>query len=167
MAKAGFYPDFSITGLFGFQTLHLHKLFEWPSSYYNVDPAFTLPLFDGGRLLANLRGSEINYDLAILQYNQMVLNAIQEVLSNLSILYNNIKLLEDSAAIAKDQEEVFKLTQLRTLHNLSSNLDMLIAEQNRLNAKDQETAALGNTLQAILSLIKALGGGYRTCEAED
>ena len=65
VAKAGFYPDFNLFALFGCQTIHLNKLFQWRSSDFNVDPAFTLPIFEGGRLVANWRGSEVNYNLAI------------------------------------------------------------------------------------------------------
>lgn len=166
VAQAGFYPDFSITGLFGYQTIHLHRLFEWPSSFYNVDPAFTLPLFDGGKLLANLRGSEINYDLAILQYNQTVISAVQDVLTSLATLQNYEILLKDASSITKDQEEIFKLTKLRLVHNLNSQLDLLVSERNYLLSQDQKLLALGNTLQAVLSLIKALGGGYNSCDCE-
>ena len=65
VAKAGFYPDFNLFALFGCRTIHLNKLFQWRSSDFNVDPAFTLPIFEGGRLVANWRGSEVNYNLAI------------------------------------------------------------------------------------------------------
>ena len=41
------YPDFNLLALFGFQTISLEKLFYWKSSYFNIDPAVTLPIFDG------------------------------------------------------------------------------------------------------------------------
>ncbi len=162
-AKAGFYPDFSLTGLFGYQTIHLRKLFEWPSSYYSVDPAVLLPVFDGGKLIANLRGSEVSYDQAIYEYNQLVLNAVREVLDGIALLRYNEKQLSAYHEIFTQNAKNLELAQLRLNHNLSSELDLLNSESSLLKARDQEIGALGNTLHAILSLIKALGGGYETC----
>ncbi len=160
VAQAGFYPDFNITGLFGYQTLHLSKLFEWPSSYFNVDPAFTLPIFDGGRLIANLGGSEVNYDLAILEYNNLIINAVKEVLDGIAVLRNAEQQLQELKNKLHFQEEHYSLTNLRIAHNLNSDLDALVSEQSLIQARDQETVALGNTIQAALSLIKAIGGSY-------
>lgn len=160
VAKAGFYPDFNIAALFGYQTIHFEKLFQWRSSYFNVDPAFSLPIFEGGRLIANLRNSEVNYDLAILHYNELILNAARDILDGIAILRNADQQLQELKKRQAHQEEVFNLTNLRMEHNLSSKLDYLQSEQNLLLARDQEVVAYGNTLQAILALIKALGGGY-------
>ena len=163
VAKAGFYPDFNLTAIFGYQTIHLSKLFIYPSTYYNVDPAFTLPIFDGGRLLANLRGSEINYDLAILQYNELVINAVRDVLDGIAVLKNSYEQYQEFKNRRSQLEQIFNLTKLRVENNLNSNLDYLSSEQNMLVARDQEVVALGNTIQAALTLIKAVGGGYDAC----
>lgn len=163
VAKASFYPDFNITALFGFQTIHFRELLKWPSTYFNIDPAFTLPLFDGGLRRADLHASEVNYDLAIFHYNELVLNAVREVLDGLAILKNNSEQWEEYKKQLTFQEENLRLTSLRIKHHIDSGIDYLVREQSVLVAEDQEIIALGNTLQAILSLIKALGGGYQAC----
>ena len=166
-AKAGFYPDFNLTGLIGFQTIHLPKLFQFRSTYYNLDPAFTLPIFDGGRLKANLRGSEVNYDLAIIQYNDLVLRAVQDVLTSLALLAKSEQQFQEYKNQVGNQEEIYRLTKLRAQHNLNSDLDVLSSEYTMLLIRDREIVARGNTIQAILSLIKALGGGYEACYEEE
>jgi NodT family efflux transporter outer membrane factor (OMF) lipoprotein len=165
-ARAGFYPDFNLTAIYGYQTIHFRKLFNWPSTYFNVDPAFSLPIFDGGRLMANLQGSEVNYDYAIYQYNLLVLDAVRDVLTGIAVLRNAVDQLQEFQKQVRLQEELFTLTNLRKAHNLSSEIDYLISEQNVLAAKDQEMVALGNTYQSILLLIKALGGGYDACDGD-
>jgi outer membrane protein TolC len=52
---------------------------------------------------------------------------------------------------------------LRMAHNLSSGLDVLVSEHSLLLVQDSQISTLGSTVQAILSLIKALGGGYQAC----
>lgn len=163
VAKAGFYPDFNLAALFGYQTLHLHKLFEWPSSFFNVDPAFSLPIFDGGLLRANLYGSVVRYDLAILKYNQLVINAARDVLEAITLVKSFDEQLTELQKRTARKEEVYRLTVLRMENNISSQVDVYAAEQDWLLAKDLEILGLGNKIQAILSLVKALGGGYESC----
>ncbi len=160
VAQAGFYPDFNLVALFGFQTIHLHELFRWPSAFFNVDPAISLPIFDGGRLLANLRGSEVNYDLAIFKYNELVLNAAREVLDGIAVLRNNAQQRVEFAKAVVYQENLLHLNKLRVSGNLSSSIISLTSLENVYIARDQDVVALGNTVQAMLNLVKALGGGY-------
>lgn len=160
VAKAGFYPDFNLTALFGYQTLHLHKLFNQESSFFNVDPAVSLPLFDGGRLTANLRASEVNYDLAIYRYNSLILNAIKEILDGLIVLRNADQQLQESHNKVDQQESLLNITSLRIKNHLGSEMDFLISQQATLTAQEIEIMTLSKKIQAILSLIKALGGGY-------
>lgn len=163
VAKAGFYPDFNLTGLIGYQTIHISKWFLFPSTFYNIDPAFTLPLFDGGRLVANLRGSEVNYDLAILDYNNLVIQAAEEVLEALAVLRNSWQRLKEIERKLTHQKELHRLTSLRVSHSLNNDLDELNSEANVLTVEEQEAIALGRTIQGILELIKSLGGGYGNC----
>lgn len=160
VAKAGFYPDFNLASFFGFQTIHFAKLFRWPSAFFNVDPAVSLPIFDAGKLMANFRGAEIDYDLAISEYNRLVIGAVKEVLDGLALLRNTWKRLEESESKLSRQHELYRLTKLRVAHNLNSTLDELISEGNVLMSQDQEIIALEHTIQAALGLIKSLGGGY-------
>lgn len=163
VAEAGFYPDVNLTGLIGFQTLFFPKWFEARSAYGDVDPAFTLPIFDGGLLLANLRDSEVDYDLAIFEYNQLVLNAARDVLDGLVVLTNTRQQLEQFSDVVGEQTDISELTKQRVKYHLDSELNYLQSEQQLYIARDQEMAAIGSTLQAALALIKALGGGYDAC----
>ena len=164
VAKAGFYPDFNLMSFFGFQTIHFKKWFWAKSSYWAVDPAFTLPIFDGGLLLADLHTSEVNYDLAVYQYNQLVLNAARDVLDGIAVLRNANQQLDFYQQEVTNQKEIANLTKQRVKYHLNSQLDFLNSERNVLITIDQEILALGNTIQAVLLLVKALGGGYDVCE---
>ncbi len=160
VAKAGFYPDFNLAALFGYQTIHLSKLFEGPSVYYNVNPAVTLPFFDGGRLMANLRISEVNYDLAVFKYNELVLKATREVLDALSLISSYEKQERQAIKRFELQENLLQLMEMRVKNHLNSQLDMIKSRQNMLIAQDQEIQVLAQRIDASLSLIKALGGGF-------
>jgi NodT family efflux transporter outer membrane factor (OMF) lipoprotein len=164
IALAGFYPNINLMTFGGFQTIHFPKLFEGRSTYGDIQLATSLPIFTGGLLQANLRSSEIDYDLEILNYNQLVIDAVKQVLNGIIVLKNNNKQLELFRFEATQQHEIFRLTKLRMEHNIGSILDYLNSKNELLIIKQQEVMALGNTLQSILELIKALGVGYDACQ---
>ncbi len=160
VAKAGFLPNINLTGFAGYQSIHLAHLFLPQSGDGNMEAAFSLPIFDAGRLQAKLIGSRVDYDLTVLQYNDLVLKAVQEVLDALSITRNSHKQLQQFAKETIHREHIVKLTELREEFNIASNLDKINVQQQLLLARDQEIIAKASTINAILSLIKALGGGY-------
>ena len=68
-----------IKAFFGVNALHLADLFTHSSQQLNVIPGLYLPIFDGGRLNANLGGARAASNMLIEQYNQSVLNAVRDV----------------------------------------------------------------------------------------
>jgi NodT family efflux transporter outer membrane factor (OMF) lipoprotein len=165
VAKAGFYPDLNLTAIAGFQSLRWQQLFLGKSSNFNIDPAVTLPIFDGGRLCANLRRAEVNYDMAIYKYNELVLQAVREVLDGIALMRNAEQQVQNAAERLRYQELLDRVTEQRVAGHLNSGLDTLSSQSTILSARDEELVALGQLFQAALRLIKALGGGYQVCES--
>jgi NodT family efflux transporter outer membrane factor (OMF) lipoprotein len=160
VAKAGFYPDVNLLGFIGFQSASLKKLLEGQSAFWDGEAAFSLPIFNNGLLNARLKSATIDYDLAIYEYNHRILNAVQEVLDEISQLHFAHQEFVQFHHNKENQEEIYRLTQLRVENNLNSSIDLLNAEQSMLKSRDLEVIAKAKTLLAILSLIKAIGGGY-------
>jgi NodT family efflux transporter outer membrane factor (OMF) lipoprotein len=159
VARADYYPNINLTGFFGLQSIFPSKLFQWHSIYGMIGPAFHLPLFDGGLLDAALDTKQQEYCLAVAEYDESVLEAVKEVLNALEIL----KVSQELYLIAREGEKVaresLELAKLRVQQNLNSRLDVLSYENDWLAAKDIYLNALLNSLEARLTLIRALGGG--------
>lgn len=81
-ARALFYPSFDIKAFFGLDSIHLDSLFKNTSKQINFIPGLRLPLFDGGRLNANLASTRAASNILIERYNQSVLNAVRDVAIN-------------------------------------------------------------------------------------
>ena len=79
VAVASFYPDISLTGDFGLRALDASYLTNWASAFYAFGPSISLPIFQGGRLTANLRLARAQEVEAALNYRNTVLNALREV----------------------------------------------------------------------------------------
>lgn len=160
VAKAEFYPDFNLVGFIGFQTIHLRKLFESKSAYGVVEPAMTLPIFQGGALVANLRSSEVDVDLAIYQYNELVLNAVREVLDGIVQVQTSDQLQQAAKKQVEHRRNIFELMELKKTRHIASGIEVLQSEAAALLSEDHYLQAVENSLSASLELIKALGGGY-------
>ncbi|MFA6916571.1 MAG: TolC family protein [Parachlamydiales bacterium] len=163
IAKVSYLPDVNIMGLYGLQTIHFRKFFEALSTFGFIGPTYTLPVYDGGLLQSQFDSAEVNYDLAIYDYNNLILTAVREVLDSLSLLTSAHKqyvVFEEETAY---QDKILHLTELRKKNGLNSELDVLTRKETWLSSQDSQMVALGDTFQAILSLIKSLGGGYDVC----
>ena len=78
-AKAAFYPHFDIKAFWGYNALSVGDLFKSSFQQINILPGLYLPLFDGGRLNANLKSTRTASNILIKQYNQAVLDAVRDV----------------------------------------------------------------------------------------
>ena len=160
-AKAAFYPSFNIKAFFGFDALHLADLFTHASQQINLIPGLYLPIFDGGRLNANLGGARAASNTLIEQYNQAVLNAVRDVAqtgSRLEALDAESQLQKQriqSVAFVRDSAEAHYERGLASRLTALEARQPVIAEQVALLTLD------GQMLSQEIALTKALGGGYR------
>ncbi len=160
-AKAAFYPSFDIKAFFGVNALHLSDLFTHASQQINLIPGLYLPIFDGGRLNANLSGAREGSNLLIEQYNQAVLNAVRDVAqtgSRLQALGAQTELQKqriESVAFARDSVEAYYQ------RGLTSRLAALEARQPVIAEQVALLTFHSQMLSQEIVLTKALGGGYR------
>lgn len=161
VARAAFFPVIKLTGEAGFESADLGLLFNWESRIWRIGPSVTLPIFEGGRNVANLGAAQARYDEAVGRYRGQVLNAFQEVetsLNDLRQLAGQSAAQERALAAARRSLE---LAQQQYAKGSVNFLEVLDAERNAL-ADERLTAQLaGQRLQATVQLIKALGGGWR------
>ncbi|MDB5848161.1 MAG: transporter, partial [Rhodoferax sp.] len=78
-AKAQFYPNINLIGFVGLSSIGLGQLANAGSLQWGVGPALRLPIFDAGRLRANLRGKTADLDAAVESYNSAVIDAVRDV----------------------------------------------------------------------------------------
>jgi len=160
-AKAAFYPSFDIKAFFGVNALHLGDLFTHASQQINVVPGLYLPIFEGGRLNANLKGARAGSNLLIEQYNQAVLNAVRDVAATGSRLQD---LGEEAKLQASKIGAVTFAQSSAEAHyasGLGNRLTVMEARQGVLREQIAELEIDGMRLNQEIALSRALGGGYR------
>lgn len=159
VARAAFYPNVNLVAFAGLASLGLDRLLETGSRQYGIGPAVRLPIFDGGRLRANLGAKAAEVDIAVEQYNATLLRAFREVADEVATLQSlEAQQREQDAALAA-AEAAFDLATQRYRAGLGNFLVVLTAESNVLAQRRQAAELKARHLLSEVALSRALGGG--------
>ncbi|MXX10525.1 MAG: efflux transporter outer membrane subunit [Nitrospira sp. SB0677_bin_15] len=160
VAKAAFFPQISLTGNFGAQSLQFSELFVGASRVWQFGPTLTVPLFDAGRNLANLEVSQAQREQAVIAYEKTIQQAFREVEDAL-LAHQKIREIrtERERTVGLSREAV-ELAQLEYLNGQASYLEVLTAQREALNAETALAQTQRNHLLAVVQLYKSLGGGW-------
>ena len=160
-ARAQFYPNINLVAFAGLSSIGLDRLLNADSRQYGAGPALRLPMFDAGRLRANLRGKAADLDAAIESYNTALLDAVHETADQLSSLRSITRQQTEQAAAQAAAESAQTLALQRFEAGLSTYLVVLNAEAAVLNQRRLGTDLKARALDTQIALIRALGGGYQ------
>lgn len=159
-AKTAFLPNISIGAMAGVISMGGGNPFTLPARFYQVGPSLSLPVFDGGRLRANLAGKDAQYDLAVAQYNQTLVGALNQVADELSALQSLQTQIAAQHRAQDAAQQAWNLAEQRYKAGIGSYLEALSVRQ-QLLAAERGTAALeAQQVDLSVQLIQALGGGY-------
>ncbi|CAG1770518.1 partial Toluene efflux pump outer membrane protein TtgI, partial [uncultured bacterium] len=162
VAKTNFYPDINLVGFSGLHSLNLKDLFlsHGASVAYSMGPVITLPIFEGGRLEAKLKNQHAEYDMAVETYNTTLLTAVQQVADSLAYWRETVShdAVQEQALKAAEAEE--SLSEQRYQAGLSNRDSVIDAKSQLLEQQLKNIELEAEHLQAAVSLIEALGGGY-------
>ncbi len=160
VAKAAFFPQISLTGNFGAQSLQFSELFAGYSRVWMFGPTITVPLFDAGRNLANLEVTRAQQEQALASYERTIQQAFREVEDAL-LAHQKIREIrtERERTVGLSREAV-ELAQLEYLNGKASYLEVLTAQREALNAETALAQTQRNHLLTVVQLYKSLGGGW-------
>ncbi|WP_409574704.1 efflux transporter outer membrane subunit [Sphingopyxis sp. PET50] len=161
VARADFYPNISLSALVGLQSLGLSNLFDKGSEYGNGGVALTLPIFDSGRLQGRYRGARADYDVAVANYDKTLIAALRDVADVVRSREANARQLTERRAALAAAEEAARLAGLRYRAGLSNQIVALTAEDSAVALARSVADLEARQLALDISLIRALGGGYR------
>ena len=159
-AKRAFYPDINLAARIGQGALSLDDLFKSASTFGLGGPAVSLPIFEGGKLRAGLRGAQAERDAAVASYDEAVTQALREVAdaaASQKALAD--RLAQSRAALAAD-EDAHRVARLRYDGALANYQSVLLAENAVLAQRQVVTDLENRSLVLDVSLIHALGGGF-------
>src|SRR5579863_2988504 len=159
-SKAAFYPNVSLRALAGFGAFGMSNLVQSSAGGYGAGPLISLPLFDGGRLRAEYRGSEAQLDAAIAGYNDTVLRAVQQTADQITRLDALERERLDQQQTLDATEAAYKLAEERYRAGLASYLSVLNAETQVLAARQSMVDIRSSQAVARVTLLLAVGGSF-------
>ena len=160
VAKAAFFPQISLTGIFGVESVALSDLFTGPSRIWRFGPRVTLPIFNAGRKRADLQLTEAQQREALIRYEQAIQQAFREVEDALVAHTKAREGLAQQDAAVQASREALSIAELRYTSGLTSYLNVLDAQRTLLAAELAQSRTLGAQLVAVVQVYKALGGGW-------
>lgn len=159
-AKAAFYPDVNLMAFLQQDALHLSDLFRSSAQQMGVTAGLTLPVFDSGRLNANLDIAQAQSNLSVANYNKAVVEAVNQVTRAASEVETLMAKNQHQRQVEADAARVVALAQAR--FNAGIIAGSRVSEA-KIPALQEQIAGLtlkGQYIDATLQLTSALGGGY-------
>ena len=160
VARTAFYPQFTISGSGGFQSISLGSLISAPSAFWSLGGDLLQPIFNGGRNRANLAATQAAYQESVANYRQSALTAFQQVEDSLSGLDSLSHAAETQNAAVADAHRALDIANDRYVGGLTTFLDVITAQSVLLSNQRLSTQLLGQQMVTSVLLVKALGGGW-------
>jgi len=159
-AKAQFYPNVNLSAFIGLSSIGLSNLLDSGSLQWGVGPALHLPIFDAGRLRANLRGKAADLDLAVESYNGALLDAVRDAADQVASSRSIVRQQAEQKQAQQAAESAYEIAVQRYRAGLGTYLNVLSAETAVLNQRRLAVDLAGRALDTQVQLMRALGGGF-------
>ena len=166
VARTRFYPSLNLTALAGVVAPNIGDLLQSSSSFAYLGPALSLPIFDGGRLRANLDNTDAQYDLAVAGYNQAVVDALREVADQVSAIRALQAQAQSQRQVVDTANAAFELAGQRYRAGIGGYLDVLTAQSTLLQSQQLLVGLQSQQVLASIRLSQALGGGFMPSAAD-
>ncbi len=159
-ARKQFYPNINLNAYAGYNALKSNPLINGNSKQFGVDPAITLPIFDGGRLRAQLGSKRAELDAAIAQYNETITQAARESSDVLSSTQSIVKQRAEQQEALQSARTAYELSLERYKAGLGNYLIVLNTESQWLSQQRLSVDLQARQLDTRVALVRALGGGF-------
>lgn len=160
VAVASFFPSISLGGIDGLQSLQWNKFFKSDSNIWIAGGNASVPIFEGGKLVGNLRLNEASAESAYQTYQQTVLKALEETESAIITLAQERKSEAEFQAAVFDRAKITSLSLQRFEKGIANKVDYLQSELDLISAEQSLLTSDTRVLVDVISLYKALGGKW-------
>lgn len=166
VAVADLFPRFSLTGQFGLSAPQFKEWGNYTSRFWTIGPAVNIPLLDWGRIRSNIQVQNALQEQAFVTYQSTILTALQEVEDSI-VAYGREQVRRQSLndAVEADKRAVTLALQ-RYNAGLTDFLQVLDAQRSLYAAQDQLIQSEALVSLNLVSLYKALGGGWEVIEQQ-
>ena len=160
VARAAWFPVFTLMGEGGFQSIDSSQWFKAPSRMWSVGPSATVPLLDFGARSAVNRQARASYEEAVANYRKTALTAYQEVEDNLAALHHLADEMAADEAASKSAASAANHSDKRYDEGVADYIEVTTTHTAALQEERDAISARVLQLNAAVALVRATGGGW-------
>jgi outer membrane protein, multidrug efflux system len=159
-ARALYFPQVSLTGLFGAASAQFSNLWTGPAKVWSFAGSVTQPIFEGGNIVGQNKQADARQQEALFAYEKAIQVAFQQVDDSLIAVQKSREQMEIQGREVDDLRTYYKLASARYEGGYTSYLEVLDAESKLFNSELQYTQTEASTLTNLVNLYMAMGGGW-------
>jgi NodT family efflux transporter outer membrane factor (OMF) lipoprotein len=164
VAVSSFFPSLTLSGSIDYEGDTISRLIRTANRVWAFGPTLALTVFDGGLRRAQVAQARATYQANVDDYRQTVLSAFQQVEDQIV----SLRVLEQQAAIEDATVKAAREAETLTLNQYKAGTvpysSVITAQTARLSAEQNALSVLSSRLQSSVSMIEALGGGWKTSD---
>jgi len=160
-ARAAFFPTVTLTGSIGSASPELSQLLGSGTGQWSFSPQISVPIFSGGKNLANLDVAKVSARIEVANYEKAIQTAFREVADALIAHSTYATQVQVESDASNTQQRRFELATARYRQGEDSYLNVLLAQQDLYGVQQSRLQAQFNSLSSQVSLYRALGGGWK------
>ncbi|MFO0836617.1 MAG: efflux transporter outer membrane subunit [Phycisphaerales bacterium] len=162
VATADLYPRIALSGTLGVQSSQFADLFDINSRYWSIGPSVNWPVFDAGRVRANIAVQDARVEQSLTQYEQLVLASYEET-ENAMVGFLREQARRASLAASVDaNRRALTLAEQLYSSGLADFLNVLDAQRSLFVAEEALTLSEQAVVSNLISIYKSLGGGWES-----
>ncbi len=161
VAVANFFPSFVLMGDGGFQSLSLGNLFAMASKTWSFGGDIQLPIFQGGKLVGNLKAKRAKTEAVAHTYQQTILKALQETETAIISQKEDLESLKQRKESTTHYEDLVFLSKERFTKGVVNLLNLLETQRQYITSEQELLGSNAKALIDTVRLYKALGGGWQ------
>lgn len=158
--RAAFFPSFSLTAAFGFDSRKLGDMFRTKARTWNAGAGANLPLFTGGKTVFTTEAAKARLRGLVARYKKTVKNVFKEVLDALTANRESLEVFSARGQQFSDAIRTYEIAKQKRGTGMISRIELLEAERALLQAKLGVIMARYARLAAVVDLCRVLGGGW-------
>jgi NodT family efflux transporter outer membrane factor (OMF) lipoprotein len=164
VAVANFYPDVTLNGAAGVDSLHLSNLFSPASTAFAVGPSISIPIFEGGQLRSVLALSESQQREAAISFQKTVLRAWKEVDDALTAYREAQRRRADIARSVTENQAALQAARQRYSEGAIDFLNVISTQAQLLQSENDLADSDTQIATDLVNLYRALGGGWEVAD---
>lgn len=160
VAKAQYFPSISLTGLFGWSSVDISRLFMGSTQTWSYAAQVAAPIFRAGAIYGQVKSAEAFQQELLITYQQTIQNAFRDVNDALVDRKSTVEQLETQNKQVESLGNYARTARLRYENGYTSYLEVLDSERSLFNAQLSQAQTKGGLFLSLVNIYKSMGGGW-------